>query len=157
MNARTAYTSKVETRRILALSRLVSRWRRSKTAPLAIRYLCTQRPVVSLAEGQLAPSGAPDEQTTETKVSSPSQETFFSPTTTRITAFGSCGPAGPCGPTSPFGPGGPADPCGPGGPDFCSQPTKTRLQTAISTAKCLMLYPSNTSAGYHQICAEYSQ
>ena len=69
--------------KILALSRLVNRRRRSKTAPLAIRYLCTHRPVVSLAEGQLAPSGAPDEQTTETKVSSPSQETFFSPTTTR--------------------------------------------------------------------------
>jgi hypothetical protein len=104
---------------------------------VTIRYLCTHRPVV-WPEGQLAPLGAPVEQTIETKVSSSPQETCRSPTTTRI-----AGPADPCGPTSPLGPGGPGGPtapCGPGGPGFCSQPTKARL-TAIRTARYFMQFP----------------
>jgi hypothetical protein len=60
-------------------------------------YLCIHTPVVCVAEGHPAPSGAPEEQTTEINVSSSPHATVFSPVTTRN--------AGAAVPASPFGPG----------------------------------------------------
>ena len=65
-------------------------------------YLRTHKPVVVVAEGHSSPSGAPTEQTIETSVSPSSQETVFSPTTTRNPR-----PVGPCAPWAPWRAGGP--------------------------------------------------
>ena len=59
------------------------------------RHLLMHSPVVVVAAGHPAPSGAPAEQTTDTSVSFAPQATVFSPVTIR-------------NPTLPAGPGGPA-------------------------------------------------
>lgn len=63
-------------------------------------HLRMHKPVVVLAAGHSAPSGAPAEQTTETNTSSSLQPTIFSPLTIRKPVL----PAGPGGPTGPCEP-----------------------------------------------------
>ena len=58
------------------------------------RHLRMHSPVVVVAVGHPAPSGAPVEQTTDTSVSFAPQATVFSPVTMRNPAL----PAGPGGP-----------------------------------------------------------
>src|SRR5262249_49431695 len=86
----------------------------STVAPLVLAispllgHFCTHNPTAS--DVHFAPSGAPTEQTTETKVSSSPQETLGLPVTTR-----KCRPEA-VGPPSPFSPLGPGAPGGPGSP-----------------------------------------
>jgi hypothetical protein len=135
------------------------RVRRSSVAPGAKSsdYCCRRihNPVVVVAAGQVAPSGAPAEQTTETSTSSELQATDFSPVATRSPALpaGPAAPATPCGPVSPLGPGGPWSPFGPagpatpfspgapacpGGPCGPEQPQSTRLSSAIVNVAALI-------------------
>jgi hypothetical protein len=72
----------VENRRSRANAQNLDRLRRQVCAD-RFTYLCRHKPVVPVADGHAAPSGEPEEQTTETNVSSSLHATVFSPVTTR--------------------------------------------------------------------------